>query len=160
MSDNPGFSWNQLVPNSSDYAAYSSGSSSFSVSPAWTNASLAASSPSPSGGHAMLPLPPVEAIAFDYNMLSQIHLPFLRREFRHNEAAKQTLQMIVSRVAQGFLPEDSLLNQLILQDAGGFRCSVGSCQRHTDPYLRLGRAREHFRAEHLGAYFPCHWPGW
>jgi hypothetical protein len=159
MFNNQGYSWDQLVPSSPTIVAGSSGSSNFTDSPTWANSSLAASSPSPSGGYAVLP-PPVEALAIDYNALIQTHLPLLQQALPNNGIERQTLPLIVNQVYQGFLPEESLLNDMILQSPGSHRCSVISCPRHMQPYSRLDRAREHFRTEHLGAYFPCSWPGW
>jgi hypothetical protein len=49
-----------------------------------------------------------------------------------------------------------------VKDAHEHRCSVNTCSRYTQGrgWSRLDRAREHFRNEHLGSYFPCTSPGW
>jgi hypothetical protein len=90
------------------------------------------------------------------------HIPALYAAYQDAPEAMQVAQVIIGLVVNGVQPDNSLINGLIVHDGPEYRCSVNSCPRHNQGsgWLRLDRAREHFRNEHLGTYFACTFPGW
>ena len=89
-------------------------------------------------------------------------IPSLCAAFPAGHVAREAVRFIVSLVQNGILPNNNLLNTLIVDDANEFRCSVSTCKRYAkgSGWTRPDRARLHIQTEHLGVYFSCTVKGW
>lgn len=87
------------------------------------------------------------------------HLPTLRTAYTGDAVATQALSLIADSISQGVNPPNALLNALVAYDdrAGHYHCVIRSCPSHRrgHGWARLDRARDHFRTEHLKAYYLC-----
>ena len=99
---------------------------------------------------------------FQYDKLSR-ELSALYDSISHDWNALQALDKLIfeiSDMSTEILPENSRVDELVVQFEGKFRCPFAGCRKKDVRWSLPRDARDHIWIDHLNRRLTCPWNGW